>query len=344
MSSSEASQDLIITQTRIKGKSKGKGKDKAGEKIEWSDVDEVDNVYETFKNRKSIKRKQNAAARRRKKLKSKADSEAEDEQEILEEMPAYWRDRRKQFDDQYQHLSEAGLKLPPRCSEDEVARDDRLATRPDFPDSIEPSRTFEDVLLPQSAGVIPAPIAQYLRDYQVEGVEFLHELFVYQKGGILGDDMGLGKTVQVAAMLTAAFGKTGDERDAKRMRLIRRSGAEWYPRVLIVCPSSLMLNWKQELERWGWWSLDLFHGDRPTREDVMSAASSGRLEVVITTYKTYSNHRSQVNLIEWDCVIADEMHVMKEGMAEVTRAMLEVNALCRIGEFACRLQARLISL
>ena len=53
-----------------------------------------------------------------------------------------------------------------------------------------------------SAGVIPAPIAQYLRDYQVAGVKFLHRLFVYQRGGILGDDMGLGKTVQVAAFLT----------------------------------------------------------------------------------------------------------------------------------------------
>lgn len=63
--------------------------------------------------------------------------------------------------------------------------------------------------------------------------------------------MGLGKTVQVIAFLTAAFGKTGDERDKKRMRKMRRladSEEVWYPRVLIVCPGTLMDNWKSELD------------------------------------------------------------------------------------------------
>ena len=100
----------------------------------------------------------------------------------------------------------------------------------------------------RSGGIIPASIAQWLRDYQVDGVRFLHKKFVYQTGCILGDDMGLGKTVQVIAFLTAAFGKTGDERDKKRMRKMRRSGKRWYPRALIVCPSSLMSNWMRELE------------------------------------------------------------------------------------------------
>lgn len=60
----------------------------------------------------------------------------------------------------------------------------------------------------------------------------------------------LGKTVQVAVFLTAAFGKSGDDRDARRMRKMQREG-RWYPKVLIVCPGSLIENWKQELARWG---------------------------------------------------------------------------------------------
>src|SRR6202000_761939 len=96
------------------------------------------------------------------------------------------------------------------------------------------TRGYKDIELPISLGLIPAPIAQFLRDYQVDGVKFLHELFVYQKGGILGDDMGLGKTVQVIAFLTAAYGKTGDARDKKRMRKSRKvSSDRWYPRTLI---------------------------------------------------------------------------------------------------------------
>src|SRR5947208_16523103 len=114
-------------------------------------------------------------------------------------------------------------------------------------------------MLPYSLGVLPAPIAQWLRDYQVDGVAFLHELFVYQKGGILGDDMGLGKTIQVIAFLTAAYGKTGDERDGKRMRKMRRNGSKaWYPRTLIICPGVLIQNWRSELERSGWWHVEVY--------------------------------------------------------------------------------------
>ncbi|PSS27471.1 hypothetical protein M430DRAFT_112291 [Amorphotheca resinae ATCC 22711] len=251
------------------------------------------------------------------------------------EVPEYLQERRKEFDKKYQMLNIAGLQLPPRYDDIEFSDDERLADleeRPAFPKSVEPSRPYKDIALPHSAGVIPASIAQYLRDYQVDGVAFLHELFVYQKGGILGDDMGLGKTVQVAAFLTAAFGKTGDERDAKRMRKKRRAPEKpWYPRVLIICPGSLIENWKTELARWGWWHVDKFHGTKQEKEAVLQSATSGRLEVVITTYTTYKNHKEQLNLIKWDCIVADECHQIKERSSQITQAMNEVNALCRIG-------------
>lgn len=272
----------------------------------------------------------------------------EDDSDMEDPLPPYLQERRKRFAANLQRLRTAGLALPPDYEDIPFSDDERLSTlheRPDFSSSIKASRSYADIPLPQSSGVIPAPVAQYLRDYQVTGVAFLHELFVYQKGGILGDDMGLGKTVQVAAFLAAAFGKTGDERDAKRMRKMRRAvavkkerlghgveggeGGRWYPRVLIVCPGSLIENWKQELQRWGYWHVDAFHG--PGKEDAFQAARAGRLEILITTYTTYKMHKSQLNLIEWDCVVADECHMMKERTSETTQAMNEVNALCRIG-------------
>jgi SNF2 family DNA or RNA helicase len=251
------------------------------------------------------------------------------------EIPEYLQERRAEFDNRYQALNVECLQLPPRYADIEFSDDERLVDldeRPAFPNTVEPSRAYKDIPLLHSAGVIPASIAQYLRDYQIVGVAFLHELFVYQKGGILADDMGLGKTVQVAAFLTAAFGKTGDERDAKRMRKMRRApGKPWYPRVLIICPGSLIDNWRNELACWGWWHVDKFHGTKLDKEAVLQAATSGRLEVVITTYTTYKNHKEQLNLIPWDCIVADECHQIKEQSSQITQAMDEVNALCRIG-------------
>ncbi|PFH57039.1 hypothetical protein XA68_15598 [Ophiocordyceps unilateralis] len=249
-------------------------------------------------------------------------------------VPDYLQERRRAFDANRKLHHEAALMLPPNYSDihfDESERLEELRERPQFgaASGVKPSRPYKDIDLPQSAGLIPASIAQYLRDYQVAGVRFLHKKFVYQEGGILGDDMGLGKTIQVVAFLTAAYGKTGDERDAKRMREVRLFGDRWYPRVLIICPGSLIMNWKSELARWGWWHVDIFHG--PNKDDVLGTARSGLLEIMITTYDTYKNNRSSINMVEWDAVIADECHRLKDRYSDTTKALTEVNTLCRIG-------------
>ena len=250
-------------------------------------------------------------------------------------IPEYLRRRRRVFDEGRKTLEVAGLRLPPDYYDIYFSDDERMSKleeRPRFDQKsgIKPCRPYKDIELESSAGLVPASISQYLRDYQVAGVRFLHSKFVYQRGAILGDDMGLGKTVQVAAFLTAAFGKTGDERDSKRMRKIRRAGGDqWYPRVLIVCPGSLIQNWRIELKRWGWWHVDVYHGS--SKEDVLNAAKAGRIEIMITTYATYKLQKDLVNDVAWDCVVADECHVMKDRKSETTKAMNEINALCRIG-------------
>jgi SNF2 family DNA or RNA helicase len=66
---------------------------------------------------------------------------------------------------------------------------DGLDERPVFDSN--PCAPKQDLLL-ASGGVIPGPIAQWLRPYQVEGVEFMFRRWKDGQGGILGDDMGLG--------------------------------------------------------------------------------------------------------------------------------------------------------
>ncbi|KAL4954047.1 P-loop containing nucleoside triphosphate hydrolase protein [Aspergillus filifer] len=317
-------------------------------------------AYEAFKNRKSRKRKRSSIGVQKKKPTKaaakdaivgrvqKQEAKAARHQprryqdygddvlsgdELMEHtLPDYLKKRRVQFDRRIEHLKDSGLNLPPDYDQLYFSDDEQLANlreRPVFKD-IQPCGEYKDITLPYSLGLIPASIAQWLRPYQIEGIEFLHQLFVYQKGGILGDDMGLGKTVQVIAFLTAAYGKTGDERDDKRMRKMRRSeGNTWYPRTLIICPGTLIENWKSELSRWGWWHVDAYHGGN--KDIVLDAAKSGRVEILITTYKTYTNNKDSVNMVDWDCVIADECHAIKERSSETTKAMNDINALCRIG-------------
>jgi SNF2 family DNA or RNA helicase len=340
----------------------------SGDKVEWSSDADPQAAYLAFKNRKSLKRKRAVAESRRarasvadKSTKAKAseaivgrrrnepeksrkkksfgderdgESDGLDVDQLEEKLPDYIQSRKTKFEKMREKLGDAGLKMPPSYediyfSDNELK--EQLRQKPVLA-TLKPCAPYKDIILEYSAGVIPATLAQWLRDYQVKGVEFLHELFVYQRGGILGDDMGLGKTIQVIAFLTAAFGKTGDERDAKRMRKMRRASDDnWYPRVLIICPGGLMNNWRSELERWGWWQVYVYHGSVAEKEAAIQAASKGRLEIMITTYTTYRTNMSIINTVDWDCVVADECHAIKVRSSETTKALNDINALCRIG-------------
>ncbi|QUC15879.1 uncharacterized protein UV8b_00120 [Ustilaginoidea virens] len=306
------------------------GTDDISEKVQWTD--DSDGAPVKPKKRRA---KRKSAAKRGKNCHHHDGHAAHVDDIDLGELPDYLRERRRRFDANKKLHHEAALMLPPDYTGIDLDNSSRLGgplkERPEFDvgSGVKPSRPYKDIQLPQSGGLIPASIARYLRGYQVAGVRFLHQKFVYQEGGILGDDMGLGKTVQVAAFLAAAFGKTGDERDDRRMREVRLCPGRWYPRILLICPGSLIMNWKNELQRWGWWHVDVYHGSN--KEDILGTARAGLLEIMITTYDTYKNNRSAVNMVTWDAVIADECHRLKDGYSETTKAMKEVNALCRLG-------------
>ena len=192
------------------------------ERMQWSDEDSTNDgeaVYKKFKARKSEARKNavksgkraraieadNGAAssrvqdgtgvgkRAKRKSKAKAKertySDVSSDDDLMEwTVPDYLKERRAKFDERMEHLRQGGLRLPPAYDDLYFSDDEHLEhlkERPDFP-LLSPCAPYADIPLPYSLGLIPAPIAQWLRDYQVRGAEFLHDAFVYQKGVILG--------------------------------------------------------------------------------------------------------------------------------------------------------------
>ena len=79
----------------------------------------------------------------------------------------------------------------------------------------------------------PRGFSGQLRDYQKDGLGWLHFLRDFRLGGCLADDMGLGKTVQVLALL-----------QSRRMR--RRTDDAGRRPSWRSCPRSLVFNWMEE--------------------------------------------------------------------------------------------------
>ena len=82
--------------------------------------------------------------------------------------------------------------------------------------------------------VLPKGLKADLREYQQVGFDWLKTLDEYNLGGILADDMGLGKTVQLLAVI---------------MSYIENTKKEEKKPILVVCPSSLCLNWREEASK-----------------------------------------------------------------------------------------------
>jgi len=175
----------------------------------------------------------------------------------------------------------------------------------------------------------------FLRPYQRDGVKFLWDRLGRNGGGILCDDMGLGKTVQVIAFLSAVFDKKGNREDKRRIRDLKLGKTKVSP-VLVVCPSSVLSNWEDELDTWGYFSNVRYHkGDRDKH---LRLAMQGSVEVVITTFDTARQYCVDLNMVNWKAIVVDECHKIKENNSGVTQAMKSFTCNVKIGLTGTALQ------
>jgi len=137
-----------------------------------------------------------------------------------------------------------------------------------------------------------------LYQYQTEGVQFL----VKTRRALLCDDMGVGKTCQAVVAC-------------------RRVQAK---RVLVICPNSVKWFWELEFNQWApQYRTQVVEGGRAAR---ISQINSGS-DVVIIHFEGFRIQIEDILRINWDTVIIDEAHRIKNRRAKVTKSAFRLSRL-----------------
>ncbi|XP_078070533.1 DNA excision repair protein ERCC-6-like 2 isoform X2 [Mustelus asterias] len=183
---------------------------------------------------------------------------------------------------------------------------------------------------------VPCTINRYLRDYQRDGVQFICRHYFRDRGCILGDDMGLGKTVQVISFLAAVLHKTGTREDIENnmpefvLKTMRKESKAINDKIfLIIAPLSVLYNWKDELDTWGYFRVCILHGNQ--KDHTLSCIRRKKCEITLTTYETVRLCLDDINCIEWSAVFVDEAHKIKNPKAQITQALKSLKCKIRIG-------------
>jgi SNF2 family DNA or RNA helicase len=156
--------------------------------------------------------------------------------------------------------------------------------------------------------MVPNTFCGTLRPYQERGVSWLHYLRKWRMGACLADDMGLGKTVQ-ALVLIERLRDEGTKRP-----------------VLLVCPTSVILNWRKEAARFTpELPVMVYHGTERKNDDVLKELQSTD-GMVITSYAIVQRDRDTLFPIKWSGVILDEAQNIKNPATKQSIAVKKLGA------------------
>lgn len=116
----------------------------------------------------------------------------------------------------------------------------------------------------------------------------------FASGAILADEVGLGKTIEAGLVIAQKW-------------------AEGKKRILIICPSSLRQQWRQELQDKFFLSSTILEGKNYKLHEKDNPSGSPFLqpEILICSYQFASNKEKDVSLVSWDLVVIDEAHRLR---------------------------------
>jgi hypothetical protein len=154
---------------------------------------------------------------------------------------------------------------------------------------------------------LPADLTATLRPYQRHGVNWLGFLKSAGLGGVLADDMGLGKTLQTICALEKGS--------------------------LVVCPTSVLPNWKAELARFRpSLTVNAYHGPGRALNDA---------DVTITTYALLRLDADALAAKDWRVVVLDEAQAIKNPDSQATRAAYRLKGSLKLAVSGTPLENRL---
>ncbi|KAF3777906.1 CHROMATIN REMODELING 5 protein [Nymphaea thermarum] len=156
-----------------------------------------------------------------------------------------------------------------------------------------------------------------LRDYQLEGLNFLVNSWRNDTNVILADEMGLGKTVQSVSMLG-----------------FLQYTQQIHGPFLVVVPLSTITNWAREFRRWlPDMNVVMYVGNRASREtcqqyEFYTDKKSGRnikFNALLTTYEVVLKDKAVFSKIKWNYLMVDEAHRLKNSEASLYTTLSELS-------------------
>lgn len=159
---------------------------------------------------------------------------------------------------------------------------------------------------------VPNEITAELRSYQIIGYKWLRTLADNELGGILADDMGLGKTLQ-SIVYMASIVKEKEKRKEKH-----------HP-FLVVCPTSLVYNWQDEINSFAPFLKNaIVTGTPAERQETIESYNT--IDVLITSYPLIRRDSEFYKNIEFDTMFIDEAQFIKNANSLNAKSVKTIRA------------------
>lgn len=201
--------------------------------------------------------------------------------------------------------------------------------------TVEKDRSFKSIVrnmktIEDSDYEAPLSLKPVMRSYQKNGFLWLKTLRENGFGGILADDMGLGKTLQVISLLLM------EQHEWK-------SGVKECRRSIIVCPASLVYNWKKEIERFAP-ELDavIITGNIAEREALIRATKPG--QILITSYDLLKRDVECYKDMVFAIQAIDEAQYIKNAGTQAAKGVKQITAVFKLALTGTPIENRLSEL